>query len=105
MEEQSALSHVCPVDCLVPDLPVLPDEWSEGHVYGLRAKGGFGVDLEWSANKLVKAEITSDFGGVCRVRANCVASVVCDGATVGSQIDNGVIIFNTTPGSTYTVKA
>ncbi len=86
-------------------LPALPDEWSEGHVYGLRAKGGFGVDIEWSGNKLVKAEITSDFGGVCRVRANCVASVVCDGATVGSQIDNGVIIFNTTPGSTYTVKA
>lgn len=86
-------------------LPALPEVWTDGHVYGLRAKGGFGVNIEWADGKLTKAEITSDFGGECRVRANCVVSIVCDGETVGSQIDNGVIIFNTTPGNTYTVKA
>lgn len=86
-------------------LPALPEIWTNGHVYGLRAKGGFGVSIEWADGKLTKAEITSDFGGECRVRANCVVSIVCDGETVGSQIDNGVIIFNTTPGNTYIVKA
>lgn len=86
-------------------LPALPEIWTNGHVYGLRAKGGFGVNIEWADGKLAKAEITSDFGGECRVRANCVVSIVCDGETVGSQIDNGVIIFNTTPGNTYIVKA
>lgn len=86
-------------------LPALPKVWTDGHVYGLRAKGGFGVNIEWADGKLTKAEITSDFGGECRVRANCVVSIVCDGETVGSQIDNGVIIFSTTPGNTYTVKA
>lgn len=86
-------------------LPALPEIWTNGHVYGLRAKGGFGVSIEWADGKLAKAEITSDFGGECRVRANCVVSIVCDGETVGSQIDNGVIIFNTTPGNTYIVKA
>jgi len=86
-------------------LPALPEEWSEGHVYGLRAKGGFGVDIEWSESRLVKAEITSDFGGECRVRANCVVSVTSGGETVNSQIDNGVIIFSTKPGSKYTFRA
>lgn len=86
-------------------LPALPEVWTDGHVYGLRAKGGFGVNIEWADGKLTEAEITSDFGGECRVRANCVASVVCDGESVDSQIDNGVILFNTTPGSKYTVKA
>lgn len=86
-------------------LPALPEEWSEGSMRGLRAKGGFGVDVEWCGGKLKTAEITSDFGGECRVRANCVVSIVCDGSTVGSRIEDGVIIFNTEKGGRYTVKA
>lgn len=86
-------------------LPALPEVWTDGHVNGLRAKGSFNVNISWADGKLKTAEITSDFGGECRVRTNCVASITCDGETVGSQIDNGVIIFNTNVGSTYTVKA
>lgn len=85
-------------------LPALPDEWSSGSVSGLRAKGGFGVSMEWKDGKLSSAEITSDFGGECRLRANCVVSILCDGESVGSKIENGVVIFDTAAGSTYTVK-
>ena len=86
-------------------LPALPDEWREGSVKGLRAKGGFGVDISWRDNKLTSAVITSDLGGECRLRTNCVASLVCNGENVGSRIENGVIIFNTEAGRKYTVKA
>ena len=86
-------------------LPALPDEWGCGHVNGLRAKGGFGVSMKWNEGKLASAEITSDFGGECRLRTNCVASITCGGETVGSRIEDGVIIFDTTAGKTYTVKA
>ena len=85
-------------------LPALPDEWKEGSIRGLRAKGGFGVDLEWRDCKLTSAVITSDFGGECRLRTNCVASLICDGETVGSRIEDGVIIFDTIAGKSYTVK-
>ena len=62
------------------------------------------MDIEWSGGKLVKAEITSDHGGECRIRTNCVASVVCDGESVSSRIEDGAVIFDTVPGAVYTIK-
>lgn len=85
-------------------LPALPDEWSEGSVCGLKAKGGFTVDITWEQGRLTGAEVYSECGSECRLRSGCVASVICDGETVGSRIESGVIIFNTNKGSRYTVK-
>ncbi len=85
-------------------LPALPDEWSEGSIRGLRAKGGFGIDMEWSGGKLITASVTSDRGGECRLRINGVASIICGGETVCSRIEDGVIIFPTDAEKTYIVK-
>lgn len=55
---------------LIDILPALPSAWKNGSVTGLRARGGFQVDLAWRDGQLTKAIISSKNGGKARLRAN-----------------------------------
>ena len=49
-------------------LPALPAAWPAGSVRGLRARGGFDIDLEWRDGCLVAATLTSRLGREARLR-------------------------------------
>lgn len=49
-------------------LPALPSGWKTGRVKGLKARGGFMVDIKWKNNKLVNAMIYSEQRKECKIR-------------------------------------
>ena len=50
-------------------LPALPDDWKQGEVRGLRARGGFVVDIKWEKGKLTETTVRSTIGGTLRLRS------------------------------------
>jgi alpha-L-fucosidase 2 len=53
---------------LVHVLPALPDVWSEGKAYGLRARGGYTIDISWNNRRLNRVVVQPIVDGRCTIR-------------------------------------
>ena len=51
-------------------LPALPDAWPDGSISGMRARGGFEVDIDWKKGELEQATIRAEKGGDFRIYSN-----------------------------------
>lgn len=58
-------------------LPALPKAWAKGEVRGLRARGGFLVDLIWDEGALRQATISATRAGSCLLRNGAQSKVLC----------------------------
>ncbi|MDU2240780.1 MAG: glycoside hydrolase family 95 protein [Paenibacillus sp.] len=88
-------SHMDGIDLL----PALPEAWACGQVRGLRARGGFTVDLEWEAGRLTSARLTSTVGGECTLRGLHGLSVRLPDGRTAQEGER----FPTEAGATYLV--
>lgn len=48
-------------------LPALPDDWKDGHMEGLKARGDFEIDIYWESGILTHANIIANRGGKVKV--------------------------------------
>jgi alpha-L-fucosidase 2 len=51
-------------------LPALPQQWAQGSIKGLRARGGIEVDIDWADGKVTQATLTSEKGATTTVGYN-----------------------------------
>lgn len=57
-------------DNVIEILPALPDVWHSGEVKGLRARGGFIVDIQWKDGIAEKVVVESLLGSECNIMIN-----------------------------------
>ncbi|NQU22812.1 MAG: glycoside hydrolase family 95 protein [Candidatus Nealsonbacteria bacterium] len=83
-------------------LPALPKSWATGSVTGLRARGGFEIDMVWKDGQLTQSTIRSHLGRSCRIRTHSPVRVVSGGKDITSSgPEPSVVEFETRRGESY----
>lgn len=83
-------------------LPALPEAWPSGCVKGLRARGGYEVDIEWEAGHLTKAVVRATRDGVCTVRGPGALRVEKNGKKAAcSRPEPSVVEFSVKKGESF----
>jgi len=55
-------------DGAIDILPALPKAWPNGSITGLKARGGFVVDIAWKDSKVTRLVVKSTMDGICNLR-------------------------------------
>jgi alpha-L-fucosidase 2 len=86
-------------------LPCLPTAFADGRIRGLRARGGFDLELSWSEGKLTRARIHSLLGNRLRLRTGVLVDVKSSAGPVAfARPEDGVVEFRTRRGVDYFVE-
>lgn len=91
------------VDGVLDLLPALPRAWPRGEIRGLRARGGFTVDVAWNDMRLTEAVVRADRDTQCRVYSDKPIRVSSTEGELLLQPDAGLCTFSAAAGVDYRI--
>ncbi len=87
-------------------LPALPSAWPEGKASGLRARGGFSIDVTWADGALTDATVYATHSRPCRIwdpEGRLIASDE-SGAAIATRHEGDFVVFDATAGETVVLR-
>ncbi len=87
-------------------LPALPSGWQKGHIEGIRARGGYTLDMSWEKGRLQEARLTSVTDRKCKIRHRGLAYRAYDqkGKAVPMEQEGACVTFWVSRGKTYRIE-
>ena len=84
-------------------LPALPADWANGSIRGLRARGGFEINMTWAQGKLTSASIAAFSDGICRLRSRTPITLTTptQATQIAAYNDEKLINFTVKAGCSY----
>ncbi|WP_028611523.1 glycoside hydrolase family 95-like protein [Paenibacillus harenae] len=85
-------------------LPALPAAWPTAFVSGLRARGGFEVDMAWKDGHIAEAELRAARDALCSIRVSSAIRVTrADGSVLAQSDGVSVVKFQAAAGVLYVI--
>lgn len=97
MGEMMLQSH----DGVLNILPAIPEDWQEGTLTGMKARGGFEVDITWKNKQVTQLIIRSALGEKCKIKAPNSIKLVGGGLLLPMK-ETGFFEFSTVKNGVYT---
>ncbi len=92
-------------DGVIRLMPALPEEWSEGHFRGVKARRGFELDYAWKNKIITSLKIKSTAGETCSIEYKPKMKISSNGKNISfKKMPDNTVTFNTSKENIYVIE-